>query len=411
MSYTRTYARRIQQFGPNARWYLVYSLLSGFAMGFVQLLFNLYVLSLGHDAATLGILVALPPIMITATAIPMGMLGQRVGFRAMLLIGVSLMSIALVGIPLSGALVGLALFCGLRGLGNSILQVSNAPYMAENSNRDERTHLFSVQFAARMFASFGGLLLAGVTPLAMARWFNVGAESAAAYRGALLVGAAIYALSFIPLLRTKREAAPEVPPDPVRLREMFHPPGLLLRLFAPQVVIGLGAGALVPFLNVFFKTEFGVSDSLLGILFAAQSVLMAFATLVGPILADRWGRVRSVVGLQLTSIPFLAILGYVPWFGVSAFGFLCRAALMNAANPLYTAFAMDKVSERQRGTASALMQISWQGTRALSAIGSGYLQEVSGFTALFPITIVMYGLASALIYRFFIRPRRAAQAT
>jgi len=408
MSLARTYAHHIRQFGPNARWYLVYSLLSGFAMGFVRLLFNLYVLSLGHDAATLGILVALPPIMITVTAIPMGVLGQRIGFRSTLLIGVSLMSVALLGIPFSGALVGLLLFSGLRGLGNSILQVSNAPYMAENSNVDERTHLFSVQFAARMFANFGGLLLAGVMPLVIAHGFGVGAESPTAYRGALLVGAAIYALSFIPLLRTQSTPAPEQPQAPVRFKEMFHPPGLLIRLFLPQVVIGLGAGALVPFLNVFFKTEFGVSDSLLGVLFAAQSVLMAFATLIGPVLADRWGKTRSVVGLQLTSVPFLAMLGYVPLFGVSAFAFLCRAALMNAANPLYTAFAMNKVSERQRGTASALMQISWQGTRALSAIGSGYLQEASGFAALFPITIVMYLLASGLIYRFFIRRRRSA---
>ena len=405
MSLTRAYAHRIRQFGPNARWYLVYSLLSGFAMGFVQLLFNLYVLSLGYDAATLGVLVALPPIMITVTAIPMGMLGQRLGFRTMLLAGVSLMAVALIGIPLSGVLVGLLLFCGLRGLANSILQVSNAPYMAENSNADERTHLFSVQFAARMFANFGGLLLAGVMPLVIGRWLGVGAESPAAYRGALLVGAALYALSFVPLLRTRKGPVPEVEPGPVRLKEMFRPPGLLVRLFLPQVVIGLGAGALVPFLNVFFKTEFGVSDSLLGVLFAAQSVLMAFATLVGPVLADRWGKTRSVVGLQLTSVPFLAMLGYVPVFGVSAFAFLCRAALMNAANPLYTAFAMNKVSERQRGTASALMQISWQGTRALSAIGSGYLQEASGFSVLFPITIAMYLLASGLIHRFFIRSR------
>jgi len=405
MSLTRAYAHRIRQFGPNARWYLVYSLLSGFAMGFVQLLFNLYVLSLGYDAATLGVLVALPPIMITVTAIPMGMLGQRLGFRTMLLAGVSLMAVALIGIPLSGVLVGLLLFCGLRGLANSILQVSNAPYMAENSNADERTHLFSVQFAARMFANFGGLLLAGVMPLVIGRWLGVGAESPAAYRGALLVGAALYALSFVPLLRTRKGPVPEVEPEPVRLKEMFRPPGLLVRLFLPQVVIGLGAGALVPFLNVFFKTEFGVSDSLLGVLFAAQSVLMAFATLVGPVLADRWGKTRSVVGLQLTSVPFLAMLGYVPVFGVSAFAFLCRAALMNAANPLYTAFAMNKVSERQRGTASALMQISWQGTRALSAIGSGYLQEASGFSVLFPITIAMYLLASGLIHRFFIRSR------
>jgi MFS family permease len=400
---SKRYLQRVRQFRPNARWYLLFSLTSGFAMGIFRLLFNLYVLSLGYSAASLGVLVAMPPIVITLAAIPMGMLGQRIGFRRALLLGVVLMGGGLVGVSLSTALVGLVVFSLLRGLGNTMTQVSSAPFMTENSGDDERTHLFSVQFAARLFASFFGFLLAGVLPGLTARLIGVGPESALAYQGALLVGAGLYALGFLPLLRTKAEPTFQERAERPRLREMFHPPGLLLKLFAPQVVIGLGAGALVPFLNVFFKTKFGVPDATLGVLFAFQSVLMAAATLIGPALADRWGKPRSVIGVQLLSVPFLGILGYVPMLSISALGFLCRAALMNAGNPLYTAFAMEKVSERQRGTASALMQMSWQGTRAISSLASGYLQEASGFTALFPITIVMYTLASILIYAFFVR--------
>jgi len=403
MSATNRYLHRIRQFGTNARWYLLFSLMSGFAMGIMRLLFNFYILSLGFDSGTLGLLVALPPIVITVSAIPMGMLGHRIGFRHTLMIGVVLTAGALVGISMSTVLIGLVIFSVLRGLSRTMLQVSSAPFMAENSGTEERTHLFSVQFAARMFANFFGFLLAGVLPGLIAGVLHVGAESPTAYRGALLVGAAVYALSLLPLLRTKTEPMVREETEPMRLREMFHPPGLLFRLFLPQVVIGLGAGALVPFLNVFFKTKFGVPDATLGVLFAVQSILMAFATLIGPVLADRWGKTKTVVGVQLLSVPFLGILGYVPMLSLSAIGFLCRAALMNAANPLYTAFAMEKVSAKQRGAASAMMQMSWQGTRAVSSLASGYLQEASGFSALFPITIVMYSLASLLIYTFFIR--------
>lgn len=378
-------------------------------MGIVRLLFNLYVLSMGFDAGTLGMLVAMPPIVITLAAIPMGMLGHRIGFRGMLMIGVLMMSASLVGIAMSSMLVGLAAFALLRGLSNTMLQVSSAPFMAENSGVEERTHLFSVQFAARMFANFFGFLLAGVLPGILGRLLNVGPESVTAYRGALLIGAALYAVAFLPLLRIRASMPASDNEERPRLREMLHPPGLMVKLFLPQVVIGLGAGALVPFLNVFFKTKFGMPDATLGVLFAFQSVLMAVATLVGPALADRWGRTKSVVGVQMLSVPFLVLLGYVPILSLSAIGFLCRAALMNAGNPLYTAFAMDKVAPRQRGTASALMQMSWQGTRALSSLASGYLQEASGFAALFPITIVMYTLASALIYTFFIRRKGSTE--
>lgn len=397
------YLSQVRKFQHNARWYLLFSLMSGFAMGIMRLLFNFYVLSLGFDSSTLGLLVALPPIVVTISAIPMGMLGHRIGFRAALLIGVVLMAGSMVGLSLSSVLVGLVFFAALRGLSQTMLQVSSAPFMAENSSTDERTHLFSIQFAARLFANFFGLLLAGVLPSIIAGVLHVGAESPSAYRGALFVGAALYSLALLPLLRTKPEPIDRTQTEPMRLREMFHPPGLLFRLFLPQVVIGLGAGALVPFLNVFFKMKFGVPDTTLGVLFAFQSVLMAFATLIGPVLADRWGKTKTVVGMQVLSVPFLGILGYMPMLSLSAVGFLCRAALMNAANPLYTAFAMEKVSTKQRGAASAMMQMSWQGTRAISSLASGYLQEASGFSALFPITIVMYSLASLLIYTFFIR--------
>jgi hypothetical protein len=71
------------------------------------------------------------------------------------------------------------------------------------------------------------------------------------------------------------------------------------------------------------------------------------------------------------------------------------------ANPLYTAFAMDAVSSERRPTASALMQMSWQGTRGLSALVSGQIQQTAGFSALFPITIGCYLAATGLIWRFF----------
>ena len=403
MSPLKRYLEQVKQFGPNARWYLVFSMMSGFAMGIMRLLFNLYAKSLGFDLSAIGLLISVPPLVVTIFAIPMGMLGQRIGFRYTLIIGVILMSGTLLGISLSTALAGLVAFSLLRGFSQTMLQVSSAPFMAENSTSQERTHLFSVQFAARMFANFFGLLLAGVLPTIIAGILDVGSESPMAYRGALMVGAILYAFAMLPLMRTKSDPALRANREPIRVREMFHSPGLLIRLFLPQVVIGLGAGALVPFLNLFFKAKFGMPDAALGTLFAVQSVLMAFAMLIGPVLADRWGKTKTVVGMQVLSVPFLGILGYVPMLSVAAVGFFVRASLMNAANPLYTAFVMDKVPAKQRGAASAMMQISWQGTRALSSLGSGYLQEISGFSLLFPITIIMYSLASVFIYLFFIR--------
>jgi len=403
MSIFRGYGLQLRRFQTNARLYLLHSFASGFGLGILRLLFNFYVLSLGHDRAFLGLLVALPPIVITAVAIPVGMLGHRIGYRSVLIGGAALMIASLLGISVSTGVIGLVLFSAARGLSRTLLQVSSAPFMAENSESSERTHLFSVQFATRTLASFFGFLLAGVLPTLFARLLTVGVEDPTAYRASLWVGAGLFALSILPLLRMKSLATPNRTEPRPSLREMFRPPGQLIRLFLPQVVIGFGAGALVPFLNVFLKAKFGLSDAFIGLLFALQSVVMAAATLVGPLLAERLKRVRAVVLVQLLSIPFLILLGYAPLVSLSGVGFLARASLMNMANPLYTAFAMDAVKPERRPTASALMQMSWQGTRGVSALVSGQIQEGPGFSALFPITIGCYLFASTLIYAFFVQ--------
>jgi len=399
----RDYIVQLRRFQTNARLYLLYSFASGFSLGIMRLLFNFYILSLGHDRAFLGTLVALPPLVITFAAVPAGMLGHRIGYRATLIAGAALLVGSMLGLSLSTAAIALVLFSVGRGLSQTLTSVSSAPFMAENSEASERTHLFSVQFATRMLASFFGLLLAGVLPSLVAVGFGIGAEDPLAYRVSIWVGAGLLALAILPLLRMTRLPESTEPRPRAKLREMFHAPGKLVRLFLPQVIIGFGAGALVPFLNVFFKTEFGLSDSVIGVLFAFQSVVMALATLVGPIVAARLKRIRAVVVVQLLSIPFLILLGYAPLVSLSAIGFLARGSLMNMGNPLYTAFAMEAVAPERRPTASALMQMSWQGTRGVSAFVSGYLQEGPGFSALFPITIGCYLLASGLIYTFFAR--------
>ena len=423
MQFARSYATRVRQFAPNAKLYLIYTFLSGLGFGIYRLFYNLYVLSLGNSSSFLGLLVAVPGLVITALALPIGALGARTGFRTTLIAGVAIMVGSLVGIAQETSAAALILFAATLGLSRGLLDVSNAPFVAENSAARERTHLFSVQFAVRIFAGFFGYSLAGALPAAFARMLHVGAESPEAYRAALLCGAGVFFVALIPLIRLKngrQEAGADAeqdllavdPRDQSANSSSSRPPvRLLIRLFTPEIAIGLGAGALVPFLNVFFKTKFGVSDALLGMLYAGQSVAMGVAILLGPILATRLGRPRAVVATQLLSIPFLILLGFTPFVAPAAVGFLMRASLMNMGHPLYAAYSMDQVGAKYRALASGLLVMTSQGSRALSSWISGMLQEGPGFTPVFAITCACYFTASVLIFVFFIRGSRQRKAT
>ncbi len=413
----RAYRDRLRQFGRNARLYLGYTFLSGLGFAVYRLFFNLYVLSLCYEPSFLGVLVGLPALVATICAVPAGVLGDRLGHRKLLFAALGIVSASLTLIVVSPTQAALLAFGVGFGLSRTLIEVVNAPFMATHSGEEERTHLFSVQFSARTLSGFFGSLVAGGLPALFAVLLQVEGGDPAVYRGTLLVGALLFLASAFPLLRldVPRRSSPVHPrpsgqrPSPLQVLRGVRP---MVRFVIPHVVVGLGAGALIPFLNVFFKTKFDVSDSLLGALFAGQSLFIGVATLLGPVFAERLGKPRAVVVSQLVSIPFLITLGFSPVLAPAVVGFLIRAGLMNLGNPLYFAFVMEEVEAKRRATASALLIMSWQGSWAVSSWASGQLQDGPGFTPVFALTCVAYVAASVLMYMYFVRkgvrPARSA---
>ena len=263
-------------------------------------------------------------------------------------------------------------------------------------------HLFSVQFSMNPFSGFFGFLIGGSLPGLFARYLRIPSGGPVPYRVTLLVSAGLMAVALIPLFllhKSKREGHSEA----IHPREAFADTGLTVRLLIPEIVIGLGAGLLVPYFNVFFKQTFSVSDGLLGTLFAGQSIAIGIATLTAPLLAARWGKIRAVAATQLASIPFLLLLGYSNLLTVAAVGFLARAALMNMGGPLYSAFAMERIAPQRRAAVNGILTMSWSGSFALSNWVSGNLQGTVGFSPLFLLTCIAYVIGASLTYIFFAR--------
>ncbi|MFQ6116936.1 MAG: MFS transporter, partial [Candidatus Bipolaricaulia bacterium] len=224
------YLRRLRGFSRNARLYLLFSFLSGLTFSVYYLFFNLYILSMDYDPGFLGLLVALPMGINLIVAIPAGLLGDRIGYRRAMLGGTALMVLSTVGIALLPSARSLVLFSLASGLGSSLVWVVGAPFMAQNSSEEERTHLFSVQFAVNTFSGFFGYLLGGGLPALFANLFRVGPEEPAAYRATLLLSAGLLAVALLPLLAVRARSAGEPSGERLRLREAFEQPRLLGKL-------------------------------------------------------------------------------------------------------------------------------------------------------------------------------------
>jgi MFS family permease len=193
---------------------------------------------------------------------------------------------------------------------------------------------------------------------------------------------------------------------PAPWRELARHPAPLLKLLASPALISVGAALLIPYLNLFFKQRFVVSDPALGAIFAALGITTGVAALAGPALSARIGKIRTVVVSQALSLPFLAALGLAPELGLAVGAALARAALFNMGSPLYDAFAMERTDEAARPAVIGLINGAYSLGYAVAPLISTRIQQYYGFGPLFTITIVCYALAVFAKYWFFVRAPR-----
>lgn len=400
----RVYVDRVSAFHPNARLYLVSAVISGASMGVFRLLFNFYVLSLGYDEELLGNLVTTSSLTALLVALPMGYVADFLGRKKSLIAGTSFSGGA---VMLMVLFPSVSMFIGanvLLGFAQSLAGVTMGPFLMENSSDKERTYLFSFSSGFQTASAFVGNWIGGYLPTWLGSAQNVSATSTQAYGGSLLVIAAAALTALVPLffLRTPRLTQEQ--------RSFFAPiayfrkqPALLGKLILPMLVTSIGAGLIMPFMNVFFRQVHHQPDTVIGSLFAWGSLAMGIGILLAPPLADRMGKIQLVVITQGLSIPFLVMLGFAPWFGAAALAYYIRLALMNMSGPVYQTYVMEKVEPSARATVASLVSMASNFGWAFSPTISGWLQVKYGFGPAYLGTILMYALSVYLYWRYFWR--------
>ena len=117
----QAYGSRLRLFRPNARFYLLFTAISGAALGIYRLLYNFYVLSLGYDEALLGRLLTTTSLVALLSALPAGYLSDRVGRKPALLLSSAMITGAVAGIIFLPSTIDFYTVSALIGLGQSLV--------------------------------------------------------------------------------------------------------------------------------------------------------------------------------------------------------------------------------------------------------------------------------------------------
>jgi MFS family permease len=258
-----------------------------------------------------------------------------------------------------------------------------------------------------MASDFVGNWIGGYLPLLIAGLSGFKAESSYAYAFALVVVVLINVVSVLPLFHISKTRISDQP------ESTFASPALLMKekkrytiLILPMLITSVGAGLITPFMNVFFRNVHHLSDHQIGSIFALGALTTGIGFMVAPAIADRIGKIQTVVLTQVISIPFLAALGFSPWLGLAVLAYFIRGTLMNMSGPIYQSYVLEKVPSESRATIASLTSMAGNFGFAISPTISGMLQVNYGFGPAYAGTIFLYTISTLMYWYFFVYPDR-----
>lgn len=376
------------------------------------LFLNLFVLSNHFNKEFLGIANMVPAIAALVFGIPLGMMSDKIGRKRAILLGLagSAFSTGLMAISDTAGMILLSSF--LWGVGTTLFTISQAPFLMKISDENSRLTLFSLNSSLQIVAGVFGNLFAGQIPGIAADWLNISEVSPAAYQAVFFISTVVGFLAIIPILFIHKDQQRVIPstikpveglienPAEFSLKLLITPE--VIKLSLPYMIIGAGAGILIPYMNVFYMERFGLGNRELGILFSLSALITGIGIMSGPRLANWLGsKIKVVVFTQGASLIFMMLAGFSPVMGLSVIGFLMRGMLMNISPPIWSAFCMEQTSPSQQGAVNSFLNLTWTAGWLAGPFISGVIQERYGFSPLFIGTFFLYSVSILLTWIFF----------
>lgn len=391
------YVARVRALHRNVHLALIAGVLGGLAYAVFNVVFNLYILSLGIEADVLGRIVGATPLAEALAAIPSGFIAEQIGFRKSMLIiyaATGLSRLAQLSTP-DASLIALAGFIG--GLGSAGAFVVRIPFLAANSAEEERNLVFSMNSVLQSVSMALGALFAGHLPNLLSPFVQ---DLSTAYRYTLVGASAVSLLALLPMWVVREK------PVLHERKISLHPylwgiDRTTVKHAAISLFRGLSMGLVRPFLNVYFVLGLGTSREFFSSVSALAVIPSTLATALSPVVASALGTARAITLLRcLIAVPTIAItVTGIPV--IAALFHWAERAVSGMVMPLTFAFSMNTAERRAKTATAAWMHVAFVLGSAIAAPATGLLLARSRYAIPFYLAAAAMFVAGLLNYAFF----------
>ncbi len=405
-----SYVEKLRLFKKDAKLYIASAASGAFSAGMSGVIFNLYLIEAGFIEDFIGFFLSISMFATAGVAFIAGMVTDR-SSRKTIILGANVVSFFAVAVQYTALEPAGLLWSQLfLGLSSAFTQVAWFPYITDLSTSEERAHLFAFSSGISLIAVLFGNLLGGFLPGLIKALHGTGTELVMAYRLALwlsLIPQAAAILMIVPMTHD-RTVGTRIHLD---LGNVKH--WSFIGKYATTVtIVGLGAGMIVIFFNLYFQEVFEVPPHMIGVIFGINTVVLASGNFLAPAMADRIGKVRTVVFTEAMSIPFLLMLSWVPqeYLYLAVTAYVTRNVLMNMAGPVSNAFFMEGLTREERATAVGIVRTGDSFVRGIAANIGGMLLAAGLYRVPYLLVSGLYVLSVVLFYSFFKQKESEMQA-
>jgi MFS family permease len=363
------------------------------ALGFGQVAIAVFLPLEGISITNLGILFTTLGITTVVFSIPFAIVSDRYGRKEIMLAGALLSEIVILVPGISSNFLILELAAVLGGAGQAMYFGTRNAYLADTTTVDVRTETFSLSFMTYTIASGIGTFLPAFFPL-------FGTDLLTAHRITFVALGIFSTLTAFTVHRWAVQTKPQKSHEGILPRKSL---GVIMKFSAANLLIGLGAGLIIPLIPTWFYLRFNVTDVFSGPLIAAANIIMGLTAVAAPRVGRRLGLVNGIVLTQAMSTIFLLAIPFCPTAIVAGVLYVIRSVLMNMASPLSDTFLMNMIAEDERATASSFNVVLWNLPNAASTVVGGSMLNNGDLNLPFYLCTVLYITSIVLFYAIFRR--------
>lgn len=394
----RFYHQEYQSLSRNIKLFLWGHAFHGFGYSIYSLLFNLFLREKGVEESVIGQLASMTSLGTVMIAFPAAFFIERFYVKPLLNVGLFVMACCYLMQIQCDSLTLFSLFGLLGSMGLALFNISVSPFIFRNSDPSKRIMLYTINSTVVMASHFFGFIIGGKLPSLIENYLQVAKVDSFKY--AMTVGLSFILLSILIFSKLIKRKIPYVKKSIFQDIKQKNW-NMIAKLVAPKVALALGAGMIIPFMNIYLRERLNLKTEEIGESYAILQLFILIGIILTPKFVKRMSSLSFMISTFLLAIPFMITMAFSSNLAIVLSSFFMRGMLMNMSSPITSLFEMERMREQECLFASAILVFSYNLAWTISTQLGGLMIEKFSFQSTFILAAVFYGISIICYFKFF----------